>query len=110
MAMYAKQGQIGWMNLSPTVGHEQGRRRPVLIVSNNYFNQHNGGMVKVVPVTTNEKEFPLHIELPNDLPIEGKVLLEHERSIDIVSRKFEVICEVPDDYMKKIVHLMKLTY
>ncbi|NXZ96380.1 type II toxin-antitoxin system PemK/MazF family toxin [Lactobacillus salivarius] len=110
MAIYAKQGQIGWMNLSPTVGHEQGRRRPVLIVSNNYFNQHNGGMVKVVPVTTNEKEFPLHIELPDDLPIEGKVLLEHERSIDIVSRKFEVICEVSDDYMKKIVHLMKLTY
>ena len=29
MVLYAKQGQIGWMNLNPTVGHEQGKRRPV---------------------------------------------------------------------------------
>lgn len=110
MVLYAKQGQIGWMNLNPTVGHEQEKRRPVLIVSNNYFNQKNGGMVKIVPVTSNEKEFPLHIKLPDNLPIEGKALLEHERSVDIVSRKFELICEVPNDYMKKIAHLMKLTY
>ena len=110
MVLYAKQGQIGWMNLNPTVGHEQGKKCPVLIVSNNYFNQKNGGIVKVVPVTSNEKKFPLHIKLPDNLPIEGKALLEHEHSVDIVSRKFELICEVPNDYMKKIVHFMKLTY
>ena len=68
MVLSAKQGQIGWMNLNPTVGHEQGKRRPVLIVSNNYFNQKNGGMVKIVPVPSNEKAVSYTHIRPHETP------------------------------------------
>lgn len=55
-----KQGDIIMMNFNPTKGHEQSRYRPALIVSNDDFNMMCGGMIKVVAITSNEKDFPLH--------------------------------------------------
>ena len=36
---------IYWANLNPTRGREQGGIRPVLIISNNIFNQRSGTVV-----------------------------------------------------------------
>ena len=33
-----KQGQMGFIFLNPIEGHEQSGRRPVIIVSNDFFN------------------------------------------------------------------------
>ncbi|QLL77639.1 type II toxin-antitoxin system PemK/MazF family toxin [Ligilactobacillus saerimneri] len=111
--MYYKdivQGQLGWVSLNPTKGHEQGGKRPVLILSNNEFNRRNGGMIKVAPITTNMKEFPLHVKLPDGLPIKGKVLLEHERAIDLTARKFEPEGKVSNSFLNKVIKIVKMTY
>ncbi len=48
-----KCGDIWWVDLEPVKGHEQGGRRPCLIVSVNDFNRIPHGLVWAVPITSN---------------------------------------------------------
>lgn len=106
------QGDIIMMNFNPTKGHEQCGYRPALIVSNDDFNIMCGGMIEVAAITSNEKDFPLHIKLPNGLPIHGKVLLDHERTIDSLSsdRECKYICTVPDNFLDEIIEKINLIH
>ena len=38
-------GDIYWADLDPTKGHEQSGQRPVLILSNDIFNQRSGTVI-----------------------------------------------------------------
>jgi mRNA interferase MazF len=105
-----KQGDIIWLNLDPTIGHEQRGKRPVLIISNNQFNRVCNGLVKVLPITTSKNIFPTHIPLPDNLKIHGKVMLQHERSVDILSRGFNHADRVPEPFLNRILELVKATY
>lgn len=104
-----RQGQVVKTNLNPTRGHEQKGMRPVLIISNNEYNRLTG-LVKVVPITTKLKDFPMHLDLPENLDVEGQVLLEHERTLDLVSRGFELIDEVPEEFLNRVLSIIKMTY
>lgn len=104
------QGQIIWSTLDPIEGHEQRGHRPMLVVSNESFNRLCGGLVKIVPITTSTNEFPTHIPLPKGLAVEGKVMIQHERTIDVIARGYEIAGQVPKEYLDKIIHLIKATY
>jgi len=62
-------GEVWQVNLEPVRGHEQGRVRPALIVSNDIFNHGAVGLVTVVPITT--KERPIRAFLRVDPPEGG---------------------------------------
>jgi mRNA interferase MazF len=47
-----KRGEIYYANLSPTVGSEMDKRRPVLIVSND-INNRAATTVTILPITSN---------------------------------------------------------
>jgi mRNA interferase MazF len=57
-------GEIYWAELNPTIGHEQGGLRPVLIVSHDIFNDRSG-IVIAVAITSQEPRagFPLALEI-----------------------------------------------
>jgi mRNA interferase MazF len=40
-------GDIVWADPNPVRGHEQGGRRPVLVLSQDVFNQHSGTAIGV---------------------------------------------------------------
>ncbi|MBM6813056.1 type II toxin-antitoxin system PemK/MazF family toxin [Limosilactobacillus reuteri] len=105
-----KQGQIVKISLDPTEGHEQQGYRPALIVSNNDFNQLCGGMVKIMPITSNEKHFPLHVKLPQLENIHGVVELEHERSLDLSFRSFKLVDKVSQEFLADILRKNSATY
>lgn len=56
-------GEIWLADLDPVRGHEQGARRPVLVVSIDAFNRLPLGLAIVVPLTSKLKGFPFHVEL-----------------------------------------------
>jgi mRNA interferase MazF len=45
------------------VGHEQGYRRPAMIVSVDRFNRSRAGLAVVVPLTSAHRGLPSHIEI-----------------------------------------------
>lgn len=47
-----KRGDIYYVNLSPALGSETDKRRPVLIVSNN-ANNRSANTVTILPITSN---------------------------------------------------------
>lgn len=103
-----RQGDIIFIDLNPTKGHEQRGHRPCIILTQN--NPNLNYMFGVAPITTTNKEFPLHVKLPKELETYGKVLLDQHRMIDIESRGFSFKEKAPMDFAKKCTHLIQLLY
>lgn len=100
-----KQGDIVFLNFSPTKGHEQKGCRPAIIISNDTFNK-NTKMVIVCPITSNDKEFPTHYLLKNSKKIHGSVLCEHIRSIDYEVRNLKFVEKVNELDFEEIILLL----
>lgn len=105
-----QQGQIVMVDFNQTSGHEQKGYRPALIMSNSDFNQLCGGMVKLIPITSNEKKFPLHLKLPVLDNIHGVVELDQERTLDLSDRKFKVVDQVPTEFIETVKKVNFTTY
>lgn len=85
-----KQGDIVYLDFNPTKGHEQRGYRPGIVVSNNVYNEHTG-LVMILPITSNIKEYPTHYLLEDSKKVKGSVLCEHVRSIDYDARKLSFV-------------------
>ncbi len=79
-----KRGDIVYADLSPTVGSEINKRRPVLIVSNDASNR-AANTVTVLPITSNiAKVFPFEVALSREdsgLPKDSKAQAQQIRTI-----------------------------
>lgn len=79
-----KRGEIYFADLSPTVGSEINKRRPVLIVSNN-ANNRAANTVTILPITSNvSRVYPFEIFLsPSEsgLPKPSKAQAQQIRTI-----------------------------
>ncbi len=76
-------GDIRWADLSPTRGHEQAGRRPVLILSHDVFNRRSGTVIGVA-LTSREPRagFPLTLELKGiELPRRSWVKINQIRTL-----------------------------
>jgi mRNA interferase MazF len=56
-------GDIWLVDFGAPVGHEQGHRRPALVISADRFNRSRAGLVIVLPITSTRRDLPSHIEL-----------------------------------------------
>lgn len=76
-------GSVVWVNLDPSVGREQGRRRPAVVVSSAGHLAAATTIVTVVPVTTTDRKWPNHIELtgPHGLAQPSWAMTEQVRTI-----------------------------
>ena len=56
-------GDVWLADLNPTRGHEQRGRRPVLIISEDDFNQGPAGLIIILPITSTQRPIPTQIHL-----------------------------------------------
>jgi len=56
-------GELWLVDFGEPVGHEQGYRRPALVISADRLNTSRAGLVIVVPLTRTRRGLPSHIEL-----------------------------------------------
>ncbi|MBR3307500.1 MAG: type II toxin-antitoxin system PemK/MazF family toxin [Lachnospiraceae bacterium] len=101
-----RQGDIILIDFGPVIGHEEDKYRPGLVVSNDDYNDYCGGIVLVCPIS-HSKDFPLHIDLPEGLKTDGKVLCEHIRSLDINAGKYKYVETVPGFFTDTISDILK---
>jgi mRNA interferase MazF len=76
----ASQGEIWWVNLDPTLGHEINKRRPCLIVSPNEINQHLLTVI-AAPITSTIKPWPTRLTIKLQRQ-NSSVALDQIRAID----------------------------
>ena len=61
-------GEIYWANLDPTQGKEQSGKRPVLVISEDIFNERSGTVIAVAISSQQPKAgYPLAVELIDTL-------------------------------------------
>ena len=78
-------GDVFWANLDPTQGSEQSGSRPVLILSEDVFNDRSGTVIAVVLTSQEPKaKFPLTMEiLGTGLPKRSWVKISQIRTLSV---------------------------
>ncbi|MDR0853809.1 MAG: type II toxin-antitoxin system PemK/MazF family toxin [Clostridiales Family XIII bacterium] len=104
--MSLKQGDLIWIDFDPSLGHEPQNRRPALIVSNDDFNR-STSMRLVVPITSNDNGFFLHEPLPPGHNVEGFLIMEQLRALDVEPRNPEKVDSLKKKEMIDIISLAK---
>ena len=89
-----QRGDVVWITLDPTQGHEQKGRRPGLVISPKIYNQ-KVGLALVCPISSKVKGyvFEVPIKLKN---LESVVLSDQVRSIDWRARQVIKIQKAPE--------------
>lgn len=100
-----KQGTIIKINFNPQAGHEQAGYRPAVIISNNVFNE-KAKLSIVCPITNTNNHFPLHIPLDDRTKTTGVILCEHIRALDLKSRTYQEIEQLPNDLLQKAIDII----
>ncbi len=96
-----KQGDIIFLDFEPGAGHEQKGRRPAIVISNHLFNQFSG-LAMVCPITSTDKNHPLHIKLDETLKTKGVILCDQARIMDITARNASFVESVSLNLVAKL--------
>ena len=107
--MVIKQGSILLMDLSPKQGHEQSGKRPYLYLSYKGVEKY-AHIAVFAPISTTKRRYPLYQELPAVSQTKGVVMLDQLVTIDYHNRSFQYLEQLPDDYMEKILKIVKVVF
>ncbi|MEG4272240.1 MULTISPECIES: type II toxin-antitoxin system PemK/MazF family toxin [unclassified Microcoleus] len=106
-----KRGEIYYANLSPTVGSEIDKRRPVLVVSND-ANNRAANTVTILPITSNiSRIYPFEVLLnPEDsgLSKPSKVQAQQVRTISKQRISSDAVGSLSEEIMQLVNAALKL--
>ena len=97
-------GEIRWADLNPVRGREQAGQRPVLILSQDVFNERSGTVIAVALTSQAQRAgFPLTLELhARGLPKRSWVKISQIRTL-AVERIGKVIGRAPPEELAQVV-------
>ncbi len=96
-------GDIFWADLNPVRGHEQGGMRPVVVISQDIFNERSGTVIAMAITSQPQRAgFPLTLELTDaKLPKQSWVKISQVRTIS-TERMGEKIGHVSAEVLKQL--------
>lgn len=89
-----ERGDVVWIDMVDSVGHEMKKRRPVIVLSPSRYNRASGLCI-VCPITSKQKGYSQEVAIPDDQPVSGVILSHQIRSVDWRSRNAEYVCSLP---------------
>jgi mRNA interferase MazF len=93
------EGDIIWIDLDPTRGHEQRGRRPALVISPRSYNQ-RANLCIVCPITNRAKGYPFEVPIPEGHAVTGVVLADHVRNLSWPERRPEFASDAPSNVLE----------
>lgn len=101
---FPARGEIWLVSLGPVVGHEIGKTRPALVISNDRNNQF-AETITVLPITSHVKKiYPFETFMPKtetDLPVDSKIKSNQIRTVD-KKRLIKLIGNVSEEKLKEV--------
>jgi mRNA interferase MazF len=98
-------GDVVWLAFTPQTGREQAGRRPAVVLTPASYNDKTG-LAICCPITSQVKDYPFEVALPENLPVKGVILADQAKSLDWRSRRAARIARLPDDVLEDV--LLKL--
>jgi len=102
----AKQGDVVLIDFNPIAGNEQGGKRPALVISETYFNQHDKFIV-LCPITNQVKGYGFEVEITGTRKTTGVILSNQFKSLDYRARNMKVIDHVDAKTLAAVQHNIK---
>ncbi|AEM74705.1 type II toxin-antitoxin system PemK/MazF family toxin [Caldicellulosiruptor acetigenus] len=102
--MNPTRGEIWLVDLNPTRGHEQSGVRPAVIISVDEFNSCPADLVVVVPITSKNKNIPMHVEIQPEHSGLAKTSFAKPEDIRSISKERLVkkIGQLPKEKLKEM--------
>ena len=94
-------GHLVWFSFSSQAGREQAGRRPALVLSDRSYNA-RAGLCVICPITSQVKDHPFEVRLPDGLAVAGVVLSDHLRSADWRVRSAEYAGVAPAEVLTEV--------
>lgn len=92
-----KQFDIAVIDLDPARGHEKGKTRPVLIVSNEMMTE-SAGFVWAMPITERDAKYPMDLKLKTEKnAVQGIIDTVQIRCLDFDNRNGRVVDHLVED-------------
>ena len=97
-----KQGDIVFLDLDPTKGHEQRGRRPAVIVSNATYNYFARGIAMVCPITNTDRGISIQPKLDGRTSTTGVIMTDQVKALDLTKRNAEYVESIPIDILTEV--------
>lgn len=91
-------GQTIWVDLNPTVGHEQAGKRPALVLSPASYNAKTS-LLLACAMTLEVKGYPFEVLLPDG---KSAVLADQVKCLDWRMRNVQPKDGVPDEVLQRV--------
>ena len=104
--MTAKQGDVVLIDFTPSAGSEQDGKRPALVVSETYFNQHDSFVV-LCPITNKAKGYGFEVPVRGAQKTTGVILSNQFKSLDYRARNMVVVDSVDAKTLAAVHHNIK---
>jgi mRNA interferase MazF len=76
------------------MGHEQGERRPVIVLTPQIYNEPSRLCI-ACPVTSQRRGYPFEVAIPEECAVNGVVLVNHVRNVSWAARHPKFIGKAP---------------
>ena len=101
-----ERGDIVWLNFNPQSGHEQGGKRPAIVISPKEYNEKTGLGI-FCPITSKVKNYPFEVKIENP-KITGVILSDQIKSLDWKTRRIEFIFKESSKTVDEIINKMSV--
>ena len=101
MPYVPERDDVVWLDFDPQVGHEQGGRRPALVLSPRNHNARTG-LFLTCPITSRVKGYPFEVVIPEGLEVSGVVLSNQIQCADWRGRRALFLCTVPPEVAEDV--------
>jgi len=102
-----ERGDITWADLDPTLGREQQKRRPVLILTPAQYHLKTS-LAIIVPITSQIKGYRFEVPLPSGCIVQGVILSNQLRTIDWRVRNLDYITTISPAIIQQVKARYKL--
>lgn len=94
-------GDAVWISVHPQAGYKQAGRRPAVVLSLGAYNR-KVGLAILCPITSQVKDYPFEVLIPEGLEVRGAVLSDQVKSLDWRVREAELICRLPNEVIEEV--------
>lgn len=94
-------GDVYWIDYGGPVGHEQGGRRPSLVLSPRAYNTRSS-IVVACPISRTDRRWPFQVAISPVGRITGFALVDQLRAIDPIERHVRMAGSVSDETLRDV--------
>jgi mRNA interferase MazF len=94
-------GDLVWIELNPTVGHEQSAHRPAIVLTPRQYNARSGLCI-ICPITSRARGYPLEVAIPHGHAISGVILVDQVHGVSWVKRYVRMDSVAPAELLDEV--------